>query len=1776
MFSYQWQNSADNTVWTNISGAVSSGYMSPALTQNTYFRRGVISGALDTVYSEPVLVSISPLITLAQLHDSMTIFNNTATDFYIDITGGTSPFTINYTRNGVAQPEVVSYLSGTLISTDTLVTGSYIYELTSVTDTIGCSAQSLGTVIEINVVDNGDLTPGTTGIPQTICYNTVPAPLTEITAPTGGTGEYRFQWQSSPDSIMWFDLTNDTLQDYTPPALTATTWFRRMVLSDGFLPVAGNNIEITVSPQFTLAQLHNDTVIANNTSTVFNVEITGGTSPFAMDYTQNGIAQSPVINYISGTDISTGILTAGSYVYVLTSVTDAYGCTADSLGDSITVSVINYIAVDSLFRTEIPDTSVNDGRYELGTEFRVLSNGFLTKALLYTGIDEGGEHTVRLWELNGTVYSLLSGPFTWNLSSGTEGWRDFTFTSPVVVHENTTYIISISNSTDNYYAKTENFVYVPHGLDLSYLRGVYSTTLGTAPVSTAYESNYYRDVVFAVAGADTLTPGSVGYDQTICYNTSPEALLQVTAPIGGTGVYAYQWQSSPDNSVWTNITGGVSSDYMPPALTQNTWFRRGVISGALDTVYSDPVVITISPLITLAQLHDSVTIFNNTVTTFYAEISGGTSPYTLNYTRNGVAQTAISLYVSGAGISTDTLTTGSYIYALTSVTDAAGCPAQNLGTVIEITVIDNGDLTPGTITASQTICYNTVPVTLTQETAPSGGTGEYRYQWQSSPDSVNWTDLTADTLEDYSPPALTATSWFRRVVTSGSYLSVISNKVRISVSPQIPLAQLHDNIIIANNSSTVFNVDIAGGTSPFIIDYAQNGVAQSTISGYISGTDISTGILTTGNYVYALTSVTDVYGCEADSLGDSITVTAADYTPLDSLFRFEIPYTSSGDDPYELGSEFQVLSDGYLLKARLYSHINEGGEHIIRLWRFNGTSYDQLAGPYTWSFSSGISGWRDYNFPSPIAVEENGIYIISITNGPDLNYVRTDHFQTTAEGTYVSFIRGLYSPVIGEVPDIEYLETCYFRDVVFGMQEGNGSLTAGSVGSSQTLCYNSVPAPLTEISAPSGGTGVYEFQWQNSLNNSVWTDIPGAVQQDYSPPALTSTTWFRRVVTSGTYLPVNSSSIQISISSQITLAQLHDSSSIANNTSTYFNVTVTGGTSPYIFDYTRNGVIQSTVTDYFSGTSIATGILTTGDYTYELTSLTDAYGCMADSLGTSININVSDSNGIILNSNTALVIINSNSAFYNDYELYIKAYLDNFGIPYDTVDVNITALPDLNNYAIIIFGHNRVYESGYPIVELEQAISEGIGLCAFDPHLFDYSSNFNTLISQTSVTSDQIEIPNTTHYITRTHEPDTYNPSNDVVQSRNPFTTDHNSNLSGGINLVTMSSGGNTVPLLQVASHGNGRIVRWNSYEWVYEWILGPVYGMDDLFWRSIVWAARKPFVMQGLPPMLTMRVDDVDGAGTGVADNFSWIDVCNEFGIIPWCGTFNATMPPAYIPKLKSLIDNNLATAFPHALDGDLFIYFNHNSLPIFDPVKNTEDARDFFIQNGLTLSNYLVPHYYELSTEALPAIYAMGGEFLGIHMLPDDLYNSGGPWINCGPYRIGRNGSANQIRPVYYGGPVVLNGIEFYDCVIEIRDDGGYEWFPDNNISPTVARGVRHLRRSFNSMVMASLFTHEQYFDGINESDWRTIFQQLTAAITDYNPEYTSTDYTVKYIRAKTKIRITSVVETNANVEISYSGSNDMDTKCMLYTEEGGQITSRFVGLPQVNGSHIISVTK
>ncbi|MDG1518402.1 MAG: gliding motility-associated C-terminal domain-containing protein, partial [Flavobacteriales bacterium] len=304
-----------------------------------------------------------------------------------------------------------------------------------------------------------------------------------------------------------------------------------------------------------------------------------------------------------------------------------------------------------------------------------------------------------------------------------------------------------------------------------------------------------------VSIASSLNEGAIGSAQTICYNTSPTGLTNDITPTGGTGSYAYQWQSSPDNATWSNIAGATSATYSPGDLTTDTYYRRRVIS--CETKFSNSVLITVRVNLVAGAIGSAQTICYNTVPSGLTDDTsptGGTGSYT--YQWQSSTDDATWSNISGATSATyspSNLTTSTYFRR--EVTSWL-CESKHTSSIL-ITV--HPDLIPGTIGSNHTICYNEDPNLLTSDFDASGGDGTYTYQWHWSEDSLTgWNNISGATNSTYDPPAgLTEERFYRREVTSCGQTKY-SEIITVSIN-ELPVVNIGNDTIICRENDYVLN-----------------------------------------------------------------------------------------------------------------------------------------------------------------------------------------------------------------------------------------------------------------------------------------------------------------------------------------------------------------------------------------------------------------------------------------------------------------------------------------------------------------------------------------------------------------------------------------------------------------------------------------------------------------------------------------------------------------------------------------------------------------------------------------------------------------------------------------------------------------------------------------------------------------------------------------------------------------------------------------------------------
>jgi hypothetical protein len=627
------------------------------------------------------------------------------------------------------------------------------------------------------------------------------------------------------------------------------------------------------------------------------------------------------------------------------------------------------------------------------------------------------------------------------------------------------------------------------------------------------------------------------------------------------------------------------------------------------------------------------------------------------------------------------------------------------------------------------------------------------------------------------------------------------------------------------------------------------------------------------------------------------------------------------------------------------------------------------------------------------------------------------------------------------------------------------------------------------------------------------------------------------------------------------------------------------GTQPLRYQWRFNGIAlnDATSADLTVG---AVQARHAGDYDVVVTNVATA----VTSAVARLTVNMRASSPVQIG---AVVLVNSQSAKYPDFQHFIQPYLGNFGVPYVVQDI-ATNPPsqDITNYAVIIIGHsqldtNLTYLTPPAQSNLSWAVFNGAGLVNFDANLYNGSTGRYQFVQDifgftygSNAVASGVSLPPTEpslqmHYITARH------PTNDSIVFRSNITMDGIIPPTGVKSLAL--AGGK--PLVAVTQYGEGRALQWGSYGWMVSTVQGPVDGLDDLVWRGIVWAARKPFVMRGMPNLVTMRIDDVSGP-------LWWVHIANEVGLKPFLALFMNEVSEATASDLLGMVTNGNATASIHAFTASTFFYFdNQHNTNYSDLVQ----SNNFYLgtqwhqSHGIPISKVCATHYSDIGPNAFGGLNNWGMEFVPIEVTPGtrEYTLPYAPWLVGGPYRLYETPQIGRIAwPTYYAdwlavpGHPEFNG-RFFNVYSEVRDAGSCnEWCPSNNDIPgSINRGTQILKRALDSMVMATLFSHEWYIHPtpccssttFTTNSWRTVLQAITNNLAAYDPIYVTLDYASQYVRATRTSQLVAADydPPSGMVRATFSGQTDTETTLYTYVGQGNSISNITGTLPVFSGT-------
>jgi parallel beta-helix repeat protein len=207
-------------------------------------------------------------------------------------------------------------------------------------------------------------------------------------------------------------------------------------------------------------------------------------------------------NVTSYSDI--GLSAGTTYEYRLSAVNSTGQSPASNVA-SATTPAAPTTSVSLWDGSDVPavKSSTDRNAVELGMKFQSDVDGYVTGVRFYKGANNTGTHVGSLWTSDGTLLARVT--FTNETASG---WQEATFSSPVLIKANTTYIVSYfapngGYAYDNGYFANSRYDGGPlHALSSAESggNGVYRYGSGGGFPKNSYKStNYWVDVIFVAA-----------------------------------------------------------------------------------------------------------------------------------------------------------------------------------------------------------------------------------------------------------------------------------------------------------------------------------------------------------------------------------------------------------------------------------------------------------------------------------------------------------------------------------------------------------------------------------------------------------------------------------------------------------------------------------------------------------------------------------------------------------------------------------------------------------------------------------------------------------------------------------------------------------------------------------------------------------------------------------------------------------------------------------------------------------------------------------------------------------------------------------------------------------------------------------------------------------------------------------------------------------------------------------------------------------------------------
>lgn len=478
---------------------------------------------------------------------------------------------------------------------------------------------------------------------------------------------------------------------------------------------------------------------------------------------------------------------------------------------------------------------------------------------------------------------------------------------------------------------------------------------------------------------------------------------------------------------------------------------------------------------------------------------------------------------------------------------------------------------------------------------------------------------------------------------------------------------------------------------------------------------------------------------------------------------------------------------------------------------------------------------------------------------------------------------------------------------------------------------------------------------------------------------------------------------------------------------------------------------------------------------------------------------------------------------------------------------------------------------------LAEAVEHGVGLVSFDWDLRRYTGAYLKIfgfqgLDRKPFATNVFHVPRSDHFINRWQPPGYLEAGRMVtalaVKQWGTQTVPLVEGLLGKEQLVYIrhlvpenAFVPGHYPVAFAAHLGQGRAVQFtvNPRLWR-RGAVGHLGGLDDLFWRAILWAVRKPFLANPVPPFVTFSFDDCSGA-----HEFQYLEILSRKGFTPLVGLFLDDVRLQHLPLLRALQTGEKILINSHggrSYYDRIYYEFGIGEYPPEALKERFEWEDEFYRRAGLQHSCTVRGHFGEIGVNSLPFLKQRGRTLISTPILigehKADQFSTDGYW----PYQ--------SLRCYYEPLP---DDPDFYTFgAFDVRHlvdflTGATTWLresPTNNVEQAAEQAAAQLRLGLNNGFYGEILTHESKVAVLTLEEWEKILDRTLEKMAGYRLIFAQHDAIGEYLRSREGVWFRSVERQGSRVSYTVEGSAARPLHLTVYDAAAGEVDEKIVELP------------